>query len=65
MDILTRQQKIFNWGEVEKLSDLQRLKLVYEYMPDEGLMQHLERERFRYRFKRLVINVSKSILGLI
>ncbi len=49
MAIITRQQKIFNWDEVENLGDLQRLKLALQNMPDERLMQHLERERFRGR----------------
>jgi hypothetical protein len=43
MAIIIRQQQIFNWAEVEKLGNLERLKLVLEYMPDEWLTQHLER----------------------
>lgn len=33
------------WDEIESLGDLERLRLVTEYMPDEGLMDKLERER--------------------
>lgn len=33
------------WDEIESLGDLERLRLVIEYMPDEGLMDKLERER--------------------
>ena len=46
MAIITRQQQIFNWDEVEKFGDLLRLDLITGYMPDERLMQHLERESF-------------------
>ena len=63
MAIITRQQKIFNWDEVEKLGDLQRLKLVLEYMPDERLMQQLERERFRGRDDYPVRAMWNSILA--
>lgn len=33
------------WDEIEGLGDLERLRLVIEYMPDEELMDKLERER--------------------
>ncbi len=39
------QQKLFGWEELENLGDLERLQLVLEYMPDEGLMRKLEKER--------------------
>jgi len=39
------QQALFGWEEVESLGDLERLRLVIEYMPDEELMEKLERER--------------------
>ncbi len=39
------QQKLFGWEEIEQLGDLERLRLVIEYMPDEELMQKLEKER--------------------
>lgn len=39
------QQKLFGWKEIENLSDLKRLQLVLEYMPDEELVQKLEKER--------------------
>ena len=63
MAIITRQQKIFNWDEVEKLGDLQRLKLVVEYMPDERLMQHFKRECFRGRDDYPVRAMWNSILA--
>jgi hypothetical protein len=37
------QLKLFGWEEIEELGDLERLRLVLEYMPDEELMQKLEK----------------------
>lgn len=39
------QQRLFGWKEIEQLGDLERLRLVLENMPDEELMQKLEKER--------------------
>lgn len=39
------QQTLFVWNEIEALGDLERLRLVIEYMPDEELMSKLEKER--------------------
>jgi hypothetical protein len=39
------QKQLFRWNEVEELGDLERLKLVIDYLPDEELMQALEDER--------------------
>lgn len=39
------QKSFFDWGELEDLGDLERLRLVIEYMPDEDLMRDLEKER--------------------
>ncbi len=39
------QQQLFSWHEIEGLGDLERLVLVLEHMPDEQLMQLLERLR--------------------
>lgn len=43
------QQTLFVWSEIESLGDLERLRLVIEYMPDEELMNKLERERKKGR----------------
>lgn len=43
------QKRIFEWEEIEKLEDLERLELVLEYMPDEELIRKLERERGKGR----------------
>jgi hypothetical protein len=36
---------LFKWQDVEAKSDLERLRLVLEHLPDEGLMQQLEKHR--------------------
>ncbi|GAV26343.1 hypothetical protein ciss_22760, partial [Carboxydothermus islandicus] len=43
------QISIFGWEEIEELGDLERLRLVLEYMPDEELMRQLEKERNKGR----------------
>lgn len=39
------QPQLFCWEEIEELGELERLSLVLEYLPDERLMQLLERRR--------------------
>jgi transposase len=39
------QKTFFVWSEIEELGDLKRLKMVIESMPDEELMEILEKER--------------------
>src|SRR4030067_3161566 len=36
---------LFKWQDVEAKSDLERLRLVLEHLPDERLMQRLEEQR--------------------
>jgi len=43
------QPQLFCWEEIEGLGELARLSLVLEYMPDERLMQLLERKRSQGR----------------
>ncbi|MCR4431490.1 MAG: hypothetical protein NUV45_10775 [Tepidanaerobacteraceae bacterium] len=38
------QISLFRWEEIEDLGDLERLRIV-EYMPDEKLMDILEKQR--------------------
>ena len=33
------QRRLFGWDQIEGLGDLERLRLVIEYMPDEVLMR--------------------------
>jgi transposase len=51
-----------SWEEIEELGDLERLKLVLEYLPDEALMRQMEKERGRGRDDYPVRAVWNSIL---
>ena len=42
-------QNLFSWQEVEGSSDLYRLQLVLTYLPDEAMVDRLERKRGRGR----------------
>jgi hypothetical protein len=42
---IIHQPQLFSWNDVEACSDLQRLRMVVEALPDEPLMQALEAER--------------------
>jgi len=57
------QQTFFEWTDVEKLGDLERLQLVLEHMPDEELMQTLEKQRGKGRNDYPVRAVWNSILA--
>lgn len=57
------QQTLFVWSEIEKLGDLERLRLVLEYMPDEELMLELEKERGKGRDDFPVRAMWNSILA--
>lgn len=57
------QKQLFNWKEIEELGDLQRLRLVLEHLPDEGLMRLLESERGHGRNDYPVRAVWNSILA--
>src|SRR5690606_22994849 len=57
------QQTFFVWDEIENLGDLERLQLVLEYMPDEELMQTLEKERGKGRDDYPVRAMWNSILA--
>ncbi len=43
------QNPLFGWRDVGELGDLERLRLVLEYLPDEPLMRTLEQARGRGR----------------
>ncbi len=43
------QLKLFDWHDMQPLGDLERLRLVFEYMPDEELMRVLHRLRAKGR----------------
>jgi hypothetical protein len=41
------QKQLFGWSDIQILGDLERLKLVVTYLPDEKLVSALEQERGR------------------
>src|SRR5690554_3021532 len=57
------QKSLFLWDEIENLEDLERLRLVIEYMPDEGLMRKLEKERGKGRDDYPVRAMWNSVLA--
>lgn len=57
------QMKLFNWTEIQELGDLERLRLVLEYMPDEELMVTLEQKRGKGRDDYPVRAMWNSVLA--
>ena len=57
------QVSMFVWSEIEELGDLERLRLVMEYMPDESFMRKLEDERGKGRDDYPVRAVWNTILA--
>ena len=57
------QQTLFVWSEIKELGDLERLKLVLEYMPDGELMEILEEERLNGRDDYPIRALWNSVLA--
>jgi len=57
------QKQLFGWKEIEELGDLERLNLVLKVIPDEEIIQRLERERSHGRDDYPVHAVWNSILA--
>jgi hypothetical protein len=57
------QQKIFRWKDVDRSSEIERLQMVIEEMPDEELMNALEEERKGRRDDYPIRPVWNSILA--
>ncbi|MCK5686220.1 transposase, partial [bacterium] len=57
------QKELFNWEEIENYSDLERLKLVIENIPDEKLMVKLEKHRGKGRNDFPVRAMWNSVLA--
>ena len=57
------QKSLFGWEEIEGLEDLERLRLVLDYMPDEKLVRILEKERYKGQNRFPVRGVWNSILA--
>jgi len=62
MAIIT-QQTLFSWKEIDSTSDLDRLKLVLEYLPDEELMVYLEEKRGKGRNDYTIRSIWNTILA--
>ena len=57
------QMKLFEWNEIQTLGDLERLRLVLDYMPDEEFMRTLERKRGKGRNDYPIRAMWNSILA--
>ena len=57
------QLDIFCWNDVEELGDLERLELILRHLPDEPLMQAMERQRGNGRNEYSIRAVWNSILA--
>lgn len=57
------QMNLFSWTDLDELGDLERLRLVIEYLPDEKLMEILEKERGNGRDDYPVRAVWNTILA--
>lgn len=57
------QLKLFAWNEIQVLGDLERLRLVLDYMPDEELMRALERNRGKGRDDYPIRAMWNSVLA--
>ena len=57
------QKTLFGWKDIEELGDLERLNLVIKTIPDEELMQRLEKERAHGRDDYPVRAVWNSLLA--
>lgn len=57
------QRSLFSWQDVDELGDLERLRIVLDYIPDEELMTILEKERGNGRNEYPIRPVWNSILA--
>ena len=57
------QQNLFSWKDIELTSDLNRLKLVLEFLPDEELMVFLEEKRANGRNDYTIRSIWNTILA--
>ncbi len=57
------QKQLFCWKDIENLGDLERLDLVLKYLPDDELIEILEKERSNGRDKFPIEPMWNSILA--
>ena len=60
---IIQERELFSWKNIENLGDLERLKIVIDYMPDENLMRFLEKTRDKGRNDYPVRAIWNSILA--
>jgi len=58
-----RQMNLFSWEEIKDLGELDRLRLVIQYLPDEKLMRKLESNRKNGRNDDPVRTVWNTLLA--
>jgi hypothetical protein len=58
-----REQDLFDWAEIEDMGDLKRLKMVLDVIPDEKLIDVLEKERKGRRDDYPVWVIWNTLLG--
>lgn len=44
---IVAQISMFSWDEIEKIGDLERLRILVDHLPDESLLHMLAKERGR------------------
>ncbi len=59
------QNRLFSWRQIEARSDLERLRMVLEVIPDEGLMRKMEAFRAKGRDDYPVRAVWNSLLAAV
>ncbi|MDC3425727.1 transposase [Aquibacillus sp. 3ASR75-11] len=57
------QMSLFSWKEIDELGDLNRLRLVLDYMPDEELKRTLEKNRGKGRDDYPIRAMWNSVLA--
>jgi len=57
------QKKLFGWNEIDELGDLDRLRLVLQWLPDEPLMRALEEKRGRGRDEYPVRAIWNTVIA--
>ncbi len=61
----TGQNLLFSWDDVERLGDLERLRLALEALPDEALLAALEKRRGRGRDDYPVRAMWRAVVAMI
>jgi Transposase domain (DUF772) len=57
------QKSLFSWKDIDHIGDLERLKLVIEYLPDQKLVYVLQKQRGNGRDDYPIIAIWNSLLA--